>query len=141
MYRKVIVPTDGSRVAREGILEGLKLAGSLEIPAYSVYVLDIDKYEQIKGDEVRKSEKRNMKKVAEKALRWVRQRAHDLGVDITTEILIGEPYEKILENAGRDDVIYMSSHGASGIKEILLGSTTERVLKNAECTVTVVKSD
>lgn len=141
MYRKVIVPTDGSRVAREGILKGLKLAGSLEIPAYSVYVLDIDKYEQIKGDEVRKSEKRNMKKVAEKALRWVRHRAHDLGVNITTEILIGEPYEKILENAGRDDVIYMSSHGASGIKEILLGSTTERVLKNAECTVTVVKSD
>ncbi len=141
MYDRVIVPTDGSRIAQNGILKGLELASFLDIPAYSIYVLDVNKYEQLKGDEVRGAEKDNMKKVAEKALRWVRSRAHDSGVDITTEIAIGEPYQRIVKEAGENDVIYMSSHGASGIKEILLGSTTERVLKNARCTVIVVKAD
>ncbi len=139
MYERVIVPTDGSRIAERGILMGLKLAKKLDIPAYSIYVLDLDKYEQLKGDEVLRHEKANMKKVAEKALRWVRKRAQDIGVDITTDVLIGEPYERIVEETNERDVIYMSSHGASGFKEAIFGSTTERVLKHAKCTVIVAK--
>ncbi len=141
MYERVIVPTDGSMIAQKGVLEGLKIAKALDVPAYSIYVLDMSDYAQFDQSEVRQGVKNNMKKVAEKALRWVRKRAHDIGVDITTDIVLGEPYERIVMEADENDVIYMSSHGASGLKEILLGSTTERVLKNAECTVVVVKEE
>ncbi|MBS3782770.1 MAG: universal stress protein [Candidatus Thermoplasmatota archaeon] len=139
MYERVIVPTDGSELAKRGVLKGLELAKELDIPAYSIFVLNLDDYEELKGNEARRSVKNNMKKVGENALRRVRKRAHDLGVDITTEILLGKPYERIAMEAGENDVICMSSHGASGFKEFFLGSTTERVLKNAECTVIVVK--
>ncbi|MFW6305718.1 MAG: universal stress protein [Candidatus Saliniplasma sp.] len=141
MYERVIVPTDGSRIAEIGVIQGLKLAERLNIPAYSVYVLDLDKYEQLKKGEVKRSEREHMKNAGESALRWVRKRAHDIGVDITTQILVGDPYERIVREAGENDVIYMSSHGASGFKEVLLGSTTERVVKNAGCTVVIVKGD
>ncbi len=139
MYERVIVPTDGSKIAQRGILEGLKVAKALDIPVYSIFVLDMSDYGRFNQTEVRQGVKNNMKKVAENALRWVRKKAHDIGVVITTDLLVGEPYERIVMEAGENDVIYMSSHGASGFKEILLGSTTERVLKNAECTVVVVK--
>ncbi len=139
MYRRVILPTDGSRMAKGGVIKGLKLAKKLDIPAYSIYVLDLDEYNQFEADEVRVEVKNSMKKTAEGALRWVRKRAQDAGVDITTEILLGEPYERIVDEAEKEDVIYMSSHGASGFKEAIFGSTTERVLKHAECTVIVAK--
>jgi len=141
MYERVILPTDGSRIAQRGVLKGLEIASKLDIPAFSVYVMDIDKYKEYKNDDVSRGEKMNMKKAGERALRWVRKRAHDLGVDITTDILIGEPYERIVEESSENDVIFMSSHGRSGFTEMFLGSTTERVLKNAECTVVVVKGD
>ncbi|MFP3871589.1 MAG: universal stress protein [Candidatus Aenigmatarchaeota archaeon] len=140
MYERVIIPTDGSKIAEKGVLEGLDVADRLDIPAYSLYVLDMDKYEELKGDKAHRRERDTMQKTAEKALRWVRKKAHDLGADITTEMVIGKPYERIVQKAGKNDVIYMSSHGASGLKEVLLGSTTQRVLKNAGCTVVVVKN-
>ena len=141
MYERVIVPTDGSRIAQRGVLKGLEIASELDIPAFSVYVMDLDKYKEFKDNKVNRGERRNMKKAGERALRWVRSKAHDLGVDITTDILVGEPYERIVEEAGENDVIFMSSHGRSGFTELFLGSTTERVLKNSHCTVIVVKGD
>ena len=141
MYERVIVPTDGSRIAQRGVLKGLEIAGELEIPAFSMYVMDLDKYKEFKDDEIDRGERKNMKKAGERALRWVRSRAHDLGVDITTDIFVGEPYERIVEESGEKDVIFMSSHGRSGFTEMFLGSTTERVLKHARCTVIVVKGD
>jgi len=139
MYRRVILPTDGSGIAKKGVMEGLKFAKKLDIPAYSIYVLDIDRYDEFEESKVRSDVKDSMKKTAERALRWVRKRAQDEGADINTEILVGEPYERIVEEADKKDVIYMSSHGASGFKEAIFGSTTERVLKHAECTVIVAK--
>lgn len=143
MYRRVILPTDGSKLARRGVMEGLKLAKKLDVPAYSIYVLNLDRYAHLEGNEegneVRGNVKKSMKKKAEKSLRWVRKRAQDIGVDITTDILIGEPYEVIIEEADKKDAICMSSHGASGFKKAIFGSTTERVLKHAECTVIVAK--
>lgn len=141
MYERVILPTDGSEIAEKGILKGLELAKALDIPVYSIYVMNVEKYEQMREKGVRQSVKKNMKKTGEQALTWVRKKAHEMGVDITTQLLVGEPYDRIVKEAHKEDVIYMSSHGASGIKEVLLGSTTQRVLKNAGCTVIVEKGE
>ena len=40
-----------------------------------------------------------------------------------------------------DDIIYIASHGSSGFRELFMGSTTDRVLKRANCTVAVVKGE
>ena len=39
------------------------------------------------------------------------------------------------------DLIVMGSHGASGVKELFVGSTAERIIRNAKCPVLVVKKD
>lgn len=139
MYERVIVPTDGSDIGEQGAKEGLKLASELDIPAVSLYVLDISRYEEVMEEDNKKRVREDSKNVGERALRRIRNMAHELDVDVETKLLLGEPYDRITREANEEDIIYMSSHGASGFSEIFFGSTTQRVMKNAECTVAVVK--
>ncbi|MFW6083527.1 MAG: universal stress protein [Thermoplasmatota archaeon] len=139
MYSKVVVPTDGSEIGEKGVEEGLKVAQELEIPALAVYVVDLSEYDHVESDSVRDSVKNSKKKVGERALRFTRKKAHELGVDIQTQLLLGKPYKRILDVSKKDDIIFICSHGASGFSEIFFGSTTDKVVKNAECTVAVVR--
>lgn len=54
---------------------------------------------------------------------------------------VGPPAERILDVAERlgIDQIIMGSRGLSPLKELLLGSVSERVLRGANCPVTVVR--
>ena len=133
MYRRVILPTDGSELALEGVKEGMRLASSLEIPATAIYVIEI-------GD-IYTSEKmeKSLRKTAERSLEKVEELADDFDVELKTEILEGTPYKRISGYAEEDDVIYISSHGMSGFREVFMGSTTNRILNHAKCTVSVVK--
>lgn len=141
MYDRVIIPTDGSKFAEVGVKEGLKAAKAFDIPAVSIYVADFTEYEDHRDEELRSSVKEGMKKNGEGAVRSVRKMAHDMGVEIETKLLLGKPFERITDTAEEDDIIYISSHGASGFSEFFFGSTAERVIKRANCTVAVVKGD
>lgn len=140
MYDKVVVPTDGSKIGEKGVKEGLKVAQELDIPALAVYVLDLSDYDHVKNDSVRKSVKDGKKKLGERALRFARKKAHELGVDIETKLLLGKPYQRIVDVSCENDIIFICSHGASGFSEMFFGSTTDKVFKKAGCTVAVVKS-
>lgn len=54
-----------------------------------------------------------------------------------TKVLIGRPAEEIVAYAAEADaeMIVMATHGHSGIEHVLLGSTTEAVLRHAKCPV------
>jgi universal stress protein A len=58
-----------------------------------------------------------------------------------TKVLIGRPAEKIVEYADSvsADMIVMTTHGYSGVKHVLLGSTTEGVLRHANCPVLSIR--
>lgn len=62
---------------------------------------------------------------------------------IAAEILVdeGTPYERITALAGERgaDLIVVGSHGRTGLKKLLMGSVTERVIGLAPCSVLVVK--
>jgi nucleotide-binding universal stress UspA family protein len=40
----------------------------------------------------------------------------------------------------RADLIVIATHGYTGLKHVLLGSTTERVVRHAHCPVLVVRA-
>ncbi len=135
MYEKIIVPTDGSEFSMKGVREGIELASALNIPVHAVYVIDI-------GD-IKISEKvvSHFEDEAEEALDKVERLAEKEGVELEKKTFKGSPYKKITEYASENDIIYMASHGQSGFRELFMGSTTERVLKRAKCTVAVVKEE
>ena len=53
----------------------------------------------------------------------------------------GNAYEKIVDIADEQnaDIIFMGSHGRTGIKKLLMGSVTEKVIGHASCPVIVVR--
>ena len=56
-------------------------------------------------------------------------------------LLEGDPAEEIVRY-GRDagiDLIVMGTHGRTGLERLLMGSVAEKVLRDASCSVLVVK--
>jgi nucleotide-binding universal stress UspA family protein len=68
-------------------------------------------------------------------------RPTNTGIPVRHVILEGDPAEEIVRY-GRDagmDLIVMGTHGRTGVERLLLGSVAERVLRDASCSVLVVK--
>lgn len=64
------------------------------------------------------------------------------GTKVEKEVLIGEPYEKIVETAknGNYDLIVIGNRGFSKIKRFFVGSVTQKVISESPCPVLVIKS-
>jgi len=139
MYDRVILPTDGSKNAMRGVEEGLEMAKSLGVKAVGIYVVNTSEYEGLHHSSIKESAKSGMKSTGHEALDKIEGIADELGVELERKILEGKPYEQIAAAAKDTDIIYISSHGLSGFTKLFMGSTTERVIKNSEATVAVVK--
>ena len=64
------------------------------------------------------------------------------GIKTNFEIREGSAFHEIVTVASdlRADLIIMATHGYTGLKHIVMGSTTERVVRHATCPVLVVRS-
>lgn len=61
---------------------------------------------------------------------------------VTNVVKLGKPYAEIVEFARGEnvDLIVIGSHGHAGVEHILFGSTTEKVIRKANCPVLIIKS-
>jgi nucleotide-binding universal stress UspA family protein len=64
------------------------------------------------------------------------------GLSVEALTPIGRSHDAIVETAGGRgvDLIVMGTYGKTGVKKLLMGSSTEKVIGNAGCAVLVVKS-
>lgn len=73
----------------------------------------------------------------------LQEQRNKLGTDIeaTTALLEGVPFKELIRHAIENnvDLIVMSTHGHTGLKHVLLGSTAERVVREAPCPVMTVR--
>jgi nucleotide-binding universal stress UspA family protein len=125
-YRTILVATDGSAHSDAAVTEALTIAkycGS-NVIALSV-VHDDGEIEEARA---------NVNKVVELGQR------ESISVEALTPG--GRSYDVIVETAcGRGvDLIVVGAYGRTGIKRLLMGSTTEKVIGNAGCAVLVAKA-
>jgi nucleotide-binding universal stress UspA family protein len=149
MFKKILVPLDGSQLATNALSPALALAKStdglvllLRVPVYQKQTLPAQVtavYNRLRPPE----EKSWVRQRAERYLRSVRQMA--LGRDIAFETLVidGDPAGVIVDTAEAQgvDLIVMSTHGRSGLARWWLGSVTEKVLRAATRPLLIVSSD
>jgi nucleotide-binding universal stress UspA family protein len=71
----------------------------------------------------------------------MKQRGAQKGVNVTALLEAGSPYETILSVSERikADTIIVGTSGKTAIDRVLIGSVSEYVVRNARCTVIVVK--
>ena len=60
---------------------------------------------------------------------------------VVCDVLGGHPWSEVCEYAKRagTDLIILSTHGLTGLRHLLIGSTAERVVQHAPCPVLVIK--
>jgi universal stress protein A len=85
----------------------------------------------------------NMRLVAErkKRLEATSEGLRAEGISCEAVVKLGKPWHVITELAKRlkADLIVIATHGHTGPKHLLLGSTAERVVQHAPCSVLVVR--
>jgi nucleotide-binding universal stress UspA family protein len=64
------------------------------------------------------------------------------GISAETQVVVGRPTEKLVEATARADIdmVITSTHGYTGLRHALLGSTAEQLVRLARCPVLVVPS-
>jgi nucleotide-binding universal stress UspA family protein len=145
--RKILVPTDMSPPAEKAIRYASQLAeqfgGELCVvhviePVYP-YPLDGMTYYPVSlptdPNVARRPElEANLQERADKL-------AKEHRIKIKTEVRVGNAYDQIVQ-AARDleaDLVVIATHGYTGLKHFLLGSTAEKVVRHAPCPVLVVR--
>jgi nucleotide-binding universal stress UspA family protein len=78
---------------------------------------------------------------AERRLAELLLRYTDGNVKVTTQVGLGIPAERVVEEAvdRESDVIVMGTHGRSGIAHLFMGSVAERVVRSAPCPVITLR--
>ena len=75
---------------------------------------------------------------AQARLRSLAQQCEKRGVAVRTLQRLGHPVAEILARAGAASFVVMGSHGHGAMYDLLVGSTTQGVLRQAPCPVLVV---
>jgi nucleotide-binding universal stress UspA family protein len=66
------------------------------------------------------------------------QPARGMGLSVKSRVETGSPEDVILSSAQRADLVVMGTHGRGGFDRWVLGSTTEKVLAQAPCSILTV---
>jgi nucleotide-binding universal stress UspA family protein len=125
-YRNILIATDGSAHSVAAASEAIGIAkrcGSAVIALSAAY-----------AEKDREEAKANVDKVV--------GIARDEGVPIEAITPMGRSHNVIVETAGGRgvDLIVMGTYGKTGIKRLLMGSSTEKVVGHAACAVLVVRA-
>ena len=140
MYRHILIPTDGSKLAERGVAHGLALAKSLGATVSFIFV--VEAFSEVSGRflEAVATYAELRKEQAAGVLEGAANAARTAGVSCETiQAESGQPHQAIIAAAKDNgcDLIVMSSHGRSGLSMLLIGSVTNKVLTEAKTPVLV----
>ncbi|MBS3763689.1 MAG: universal stress protein [Candidatus Brocadiia bacterium] len=64
------------------------------------------------------------------------------GALVQRKVTLGSPFVEIIQEAknGEFDLVVIGTHGETGLKHVLIGSTAEKVVRKAPCPVLSVKN-
>ena len=136
-FEKILLATDGSESVEAAIQEAINIARVCSSRLFVLSVVEVNpEYEALAPNIVEKAETETKEHVDS-----VKQRAEKEGISCETIVHQGEePYRFIVDEAkkAKVDMIVMGSHGRTGLKRLMMGSVTARVIGHAPCKVLVV---
>ncbi|GAB2873866.1 universal stress protein [Pseudoduganella ginsengisoli] len=147
MYKHLLLPTDGSPATASAIQSALQFAREAGARITALHVMPeyhMFSIEPVQLDETREAFMRDTSEQASKLLEALAQKAQAMGVPCETiSLRSDQPYRNIVETAVTRgcDLITMATHGNSGLKGILLGSQTHKVLLKSRVPVLVFHAE
>ena len=144
MFKRILVPTDGSDITAKAIDTAVTLAKSVGAKLYTISVKEPFPYSAI--SEMQPTPPQEFfdaqERIAAKRIQAVREACEAAGVPCDAHSVEAlHPWEAIIEHAQRMecDLVVMASHGRRGVTALLLGSETQKVLTHSKVPVLVVR--
>lgn len=141
-FNHILIPTDFSEQSLKALDYAIGLAERFSSDLWLVHVHE--PFPRIsdmawEGVDVTERDREALDRVKKSLQKIARERVPK-GVRIDTEAINGQPVREIIKCARRGaDLIVMATHGRTGLKHVLMGSTTEAVIRRAPCPVLALK--
>lgn len=147
MYKKILVPTDGTTLSQRAVEHAIALARST-----GAAVVVLHAYPKFLGspygtvgpaaEVLAEAHERQARAEAEALFARIRRGAAAAGVDLETVLVEAtDIHRQILAAAHKRkcDLICMASHGRRGLSALILGSETQKVLTHGTLPVLVLR--
>jgi nucleotide-binding universal stress UspA family protein len=141
MYKRVVVPLDGSPLAEQALTHATAQADRFEAEIVLLKVLEpLPEATLTSPASVQRAEQLSAQ-LARDYLERVADRIREKGIAATVTLLDGKPYVEIVRFAAESeaDMIVMSTRGHSGWSRWLMGSVADRVVRGATVPVLLVQ--
>ncbi len=143
MFKHLLIPTDGSEASERAIRKALELASALKARVTGLHVIRsvhlAAGYDM--GEVPRPGIEVELRAAAQRYLDVIAQGARQLDVPFEALVVTADdPWQEIIQVARSSacDLIVMASHGRRGVKAVLLGSETHKVLTHSGIPVLVL---
>lgn len=144
-FRNILFPTDFSDLSMQAAPYAVELANTFDAQLHALYVLD-EAYQYWSG---MGPESIPVGPPPEELLELARKRMLDFRTQFLSglkrepqvHIGVGRPFAEIIAFTRQHDIdlIVLATHGRGALAHALLGSTTEKVVRKAECPVLTVR--
>jgi nucleotide-binding universal stress UspA family protein len=147
MFHRILIPTDGSTVARKAVKAGIALAKEIGATVIGYYAVEaIERLYYSEGRSARPISidalQRRLNEQGEQFLAEIKKAADAAGVACETVMTSpAAPYQGIIDTARKKkcDVIFMATHGRDKLAALFLGSVTQKVLAHSKTPVLVYR--
>lgn len=145
MFKHILIPTDGSELSNIAIVNGVAFAKEInaKITGLTVTVpYHYIAYEALQVNDTPEQHAKDMRALAERNLNVIKEAAQQAGVACELVHCSSEhPYEEIVKTAHERgcDVIFQASHGRRGVRALIMGGETHKVLTHTKIPVLVFR--
>jgi len=147
VFKRILIPTDGSKVADKAVNAGIRFAREIGARVVGYYAIEpVQAYYYSEGAmidgrlvaELDRQSKANGEKTLAAMAKLAKARR------VRFDSLCDRPgtaYDGIIRAARRKrcDAIFMASHGRSGVAKLMMGSVTQKVLAHSKIPVLVYR--
>jgi nucleotide-binding universal stress UspA family protein len=147
MFKRIMIPTDGSALAGKAVRAGMEMAKALGARVVGYYAVEsVDQLYRAEGYRAPPSAIKDLQgrlaERGEKILAGISKAAMEAGVPC--EVLMtspGSPHQGIIDVAKKKkcDVIFMATHGRGRLASLVIGSVTQKVLAQSKIPVLVYR--
>ena len=140
--KKIIVPVDFSEHSEYALKTAAKFAKKFNAEILALHMLEMTDVMLTASDGFQNEQAIFFYKLAEQKFEKFLEKEYLNNIKVTPIIKHFKVFSEVNDVAEKHDadLIIMGSQGASGVKEFFIGSNTERVVRNAEIPVLVVKN-
>ena len=147
MFKKILVPVDGSEASVKALQTAARMAESFGAEVMLFHVMQLpapmEVFESYSGKmgEIYYQIKQRVEKYGERVLQDAAKQCSAFKVNFKEKASWGEPASEVLQEVaiGKYDLVVIGSRGLDDVEDWLLGSISQRVVRRCKSPVLVIR--